>query len=120
MRAKVPDEIQRVIDRGKIKEIVGYIERRNSRDDLRKQTTLRQVCVRFRLNQTEVIRLIEASYKLREPGGIWLSLSDLAYWARGGEAEGFARLVREWFPVFDDSAPLACRIIVVMGDLEGI
>jgi hypothetical protein len=102
---KTPDHIQRVLDKGKAQEIAEYVRKKN-RKSLYHYATLRDVCVRFRLNQTDAKRIIDSVD--------FLYLSDLAYKPpRKGATFGQA-LMASWHPTIWEDAPDGSKLVSVI------
>lgn len=101
-----PLDIQRVLDQARAKEVAAYIQRRNKqRPDA--QATLRVICARFRLNQTEVKRIIDSVEYLR--------LSNFAYKPPADNSWG-SQMLAAWHPQWWEDAPDGKRLVVVIDE----
>ena len=113
-----PPEIQKVIDQGTAKEIAAYITKRNERrkGEAIKETTLTDVCKRFRLRQADAMRIIEDNSDV-------LMLSEFAYKPADKSAEDQQdwgkMLLAAFHPQHWANAPLGKRLVyVVEGEAE--
>lgn len=99
-----PKEIQAVLDRARAIEIAAYIQRRNKRRP-DAQATLAIICTRFRLNQTEVKRIIDSVE--------YLDLSNFAYKPPADDSWA-AQMLAAWHPQWWEDAPDGKRLVVVI------
>lgn len=99
--------IQMVLDKAKAREIADYINSRNGKQP-QNLTTLKNVCRRFGLNQTDAKRIIESVD--------FLTVSDFAY-KPPRKGAGFGEtLAAAFHPTIWEDAPDSKRLVVVLDD----
>jgi hypothetical protein len=100
--------VQSVLDKYHAEQIAAYVSRRN-KNYPRNLTTLRRICVRFRMRQCDVIRIIDSVD--------YLILSEFSYAPPKENATWGEAMVATWFPGINPDAPFGNRLVSVIDRL---
>ncbi len=106
---KLPEAYRASLCKQRAEEFIAYIEKREIRRPLWK-TRLRDLCIRFKMKQADVILVIDSTPRL--------SLSHFMYVQTEEDDDWGEAMTKAWFPRYVEDAPLSQRIVHVFSEDE--